>query len=272
MQQADIRINDKISSSDFLKIEAFDINKRYTKPHKHNKYLELVYFTEGSGFHYLDTTPHPILPPTVFLIHQNQVHHWHIDTIPNGYVIIIKEKFLNTVLDASIPILLNRLSAFDAIKLNNTPILDALFKALCLEMKNQKPDNNVIEGGLKALFSKILSYTNQIHKIVSSDIDSRFIQMLSETPKNNVAFYAEALNTSAQNLNTICQKTYKKSASDIIAEHLIREIKRQLLYTSKNVSDIAYSLEFKDTSNFTKFFKRHTSLTPLKYRKQKMTL
>ncbi|WMI64945.1 helix-turn-helix transcriptional regulator [Aestuariibaculum sp. YM273] len=270
MQTTDIRIKDKIPASDFLKIEVFDVNKRYTKPHKHNKYLELVYFTEGSGFHYLDTTPFEIQPPVAFLIHQNQVHHWHINTIPKGYVIIIKERFLETVLDASIPLLLSKLSSFDDISLPQNPIIDALFQALCLEMKNQIPENDVIEGGLKALFSKLLSYTNQHVKTAADGIETKFIQLLSETLRNNVGHYAVALNTSAQNLNNICQKAFQKSASDIIADHLIKEIKRQLLYTSKNISDIAYSLEFKDTSNFTKFFKRHTGSTPLQFRKQEV--
>ncbi|GAA4300009.1 helix-turn-helix domain-containing protein [Aestuariibaculum suncheonense] len=272
MLTTDIRIKDKISASDFLKIEAFDVSKRYTKPHKHNKYLELVYFTEGSGFHYLDTEPYEIQPPVAFLIHQNQIHHWNIDTIPKGYVVIIKEPFLETVLDPTIAILLHQLIDFNAITLQQDAIIDALFTVLTLEMKQSKPDNNVIEGGLKALFSKLLSYTNHSSKPSFNTIEAAFLKLLSETLKNNVSFYAETLHTSAQNLNAICQKVYQKSASDIIADHLIKEIKRQLLYTSKNISAIAYDLEFKDTSNFTKFFKRHTGITPLQFRKQELVI
>jgi AraC-like DNA-binding protein len=69
-------------------------------------------------------------------------------------------------------------------------------------------------------------------------------------------------------LNTICRKSFNKTASDVIGEFIIKEVKRQLLYTTKNITGIAFDLDFKDTSNFTKFFKRHTNLTPLKFKKE----
>lgn len=50
----EIEIKNKISFENTIKIEPFDVAKRYTKPHVHNKYLEIVFFSKGSGFHYLD--------------------------------------------------------------------------------------------------------------------------------------------------------------------------------------------------------------------------
>ncbi|MFV0565516.1 MAG: AraC family transcriptional regulator [Flavobacteriaceae bacterium] len=263
-----IPINTKIAASDTIKIEPFDVTKRYTKPHKHNKYLELVYFTKGSGFHYLDSKPLAINPPVAFLIRKDQVHHWHIDTKPKGYVIIIKETFLEQISDAPTRVQLNALNNVEEINIpRNDKVLPSLFKALSFEMKEAQLNTEIIENGLKAIFSKLIRFSNYSTFGNTHSIAQKFLQLLSETLKNSVAYYAEKLSTSPQNLNAICKKTYNKTASEVIAQFIIKEAKRQLVYTSKNISEIAFDMEFKDTSNFTKFFKRHTGTTPLKFRK-----
>ncbi|MEO9894382.1 helix-turn-helix transcriptional regulator [Aurantibacter sp.] len=263
----DIPVYNKIANYNDLKVEPFDVNKRYTKPHKHNKYLELAYFTKGSGFHYVDEEALAVTPPILFLIHKNQVHHWHIDAIPEGYVIIIKASFLDNVLDKSIQMQLIELKALQKVVIaDNDEVINILFKALCLEMKATNINQEVVESCLKALLSKIIAVSN-ITKDQNNTLEHGFMELLSEDLNNSVDYYANKLNTSAQNLNAVCQKIFDKTASGVITEHLVKEIKRQLLYTSKNISSIAYDLNFKDNSNFTKFFKRHTQLTPLQFRK-----
>ncbi|MFB9056647.1 AraC family ligand binding domain-containing protein [Mariniflexile ostreae] len=69
------------------------VNKRYTKPHRHNKYLEIIFFCKGEGFHHLDSKSYGIDPPVVFVLKKEEVDNWEINIIPKGYVIIIKETF-----------------------------------------------------------------------------------------------------------------------------------------------------------------------------------
>ena len=61
-------------------------------------------------------------------------------------------------------------------------------------------------------------------------------------------FYAERLNTTPQNLNAICRKELNKTASDVVAEHIIKEVKRRLIYSNESISEIAFSLDFKDSA------------------------
>ncbi len=259
---------DKTSPLASVKIAPFDIRKRFTKPHRHNKYLELVYFSKGEGFHHLDLKSYLIEPPIVFVVKKEEVHHWEITSIPKGYVIIIKESFLSQTLDKHINTKLSELDDVQKIKLpKNDPSLEHLFESLCWEMEQDVIQQDVIEGGLKAVLSKIVSYLTDDTMVSSSDKATQFKELLSTTLRNNVSFYAEALNTSPQNLNAICHKIFDKTVSEVIAEHLIKEVKRQLIYTDAPVSEIAYKLKFKDTSHFTKYFKRHTNLTPLQFKK-----
>jgi AraC-like DNA-binding protein len=251
-----------------IKIAPFDVTKRYTKPHKHNKYLEIIYFIKGSGFHHMDMKSHSIEPPLLFFVKKDEVHHWEITTKPKGYVIIIKESFLERTLDKYINSQLMKLNNCQKIKVNDgDKSLKALFKSLCWEMDQVTLNQEALEGALKAILSKMVTYAS-LQGGENTDRTMQFVNLLSENLKNNVAFYAEALNTTSQNLNAICHKVFNKTASDVIAEHIIMEVKRQLAYTNKSISEIAYDLEFKDTSHFTKYFKRYTQLTPLQYRKK----
>ncbi|GAA3581829.1 helix-turn-helix transcriptional regulator [Snuella lapsa] len=258
----------KITSLENIKIARFDVSKRYTKPHRHNKYLELVFFSKGSGYHYMDLERYAIKPPVVFLIKKGEVHHWEIDTKPKGYVIIIKESFLEKTLDKHINTLLFKLDGKQKINIPKKDLtIRKLFKVLCREANHENVQQDIVEGLLKALISKVATYSSLDRiKVDATDTATRFLEMLNQTLKNNVGFYAEFLNITPQNLNQICQKKYKKTASKVIADFLIREAKRLLVYTNKSVSEIAFYFEFKDVSHFIKYFKRHTGLTPLQFK------
>ncbi|MBJ6369246.1 AraC family transcriptional regulator [Snuella sedimenti] len=258
----------KITSLENIKVARFDVSKRYTKPHRHNKYLELVFFSKGSGFHYMDLKSYAIKPPVVFLIKKGEVHHWEIDSKPKGYVIIIKEAFLEKTLDKHINTLLFKLDSKQKINIPEKDLtIRKLFKILCQEANQENAQQDIVEGLLKALISKIASYSSLDGiKMNTVDTATRFLDILSKTLKNNVGFYAELLNVTPQNLNQICQKSYNKTASLVIADFLIKEAKRLLVYTSKSVSEIAFHFDFKDVSHFIKYFKRHTGHTPLQFK------
>ena len=57
-----------------------------------------------------------------------------------------------------------------------------------------------------------------------------------------------------------------KSAAQLIRERMILEAKSLLTTTSMTISEIAYYLHFKDTSNFAKFFKSHSEKSPSQFR------
>lgn len=261
-----IAVYTKIPSVTNIKIEPFDVNKRYTKPHRHNKYIELVYFKEGSGFHYMDSVCYDIKPPVVFLISNNEVHHWEINTDPEGYVIIVKEDFLEKTIDKHINQQLFRLNKEPMIAIQPDASIDMLFKILCTEMKQESIQKEVIEGSLKALFAKIIGYSNRTQSTTNIDKSLHFEKLLKQELRNDVSFYADLMNISTQNLNVICKKNFSKTASQVIAAHIIQEAKRQLLYTDVSISEIAYSLDFNDVSHFVKYFKRHTASTPLSFK------
>ena len=102
-----------------------------------------------------------------------------------------------------------------------------------------------------------------------TDLFQSFIQLLSADNgiKNKVAYYAEKLNTTPQNINAACQKSIQKPAAEVLAEFVLNEAKRLLLYTDKTVSEISFILAFTDPSHFVKYFKKLVGSTPQSFRR-----
>ncbi|TKD67305.1 AraC family transcriptional regulator [Flavobacterium sp. ASW18X] len=265
--QATIQVKDKSERNTHLKIAPFDVRKRYTKPHRHNKYLELVYFSDAQGVHHVDFKAYPITSPVVFVITQDQVHHWEITTEPKGFVLIIKASFLDFSTDQELAILLRSIFDKPMINLSREENIGTLFSLLEKEYAKGVAGNTMVfEGLLKALFASIKEEAEKDGQKVHSK-GAQLVALLQERLVNSVAYYAGVLHTSPENLNAICKKEFDKTASLVIAEAIIKEAKRRLCYTDASIARLAYSFEFNDASNFVKYFKRHTGLTPLQYRK-----
>jgi AraC-like DNA-binding protein len=78
--------------------------------------------------------------------------------------------------------------------------------------------------------------------------------------------FASQLNVHVNHLNRAVKETTEKTTSRIIAERILRESKILLKHSAWNVSEIAYALGFTEVTHFNNFFKKHTQLSPLKFR------
>jgi len=78
--------------------------------------------------------------------------------------------------------------------------------------------------------------------------------------------FAQQLNVHINHLNRAVKETTGKTTSQIIAERILRESKILLKHSSWNVSEIAYALDFNETTHFNNFFKKHVEMSPLKFR------
>lgn len=264
-------IKDKIETGKSFKIAPFKKDIRKTIPHKHNSYFEVIFLQKGSGFHAIDSRKYPVKVPVIFFVRKEQVHHWELDSEPDGFVLILKKSFVDNSTDKALKTLLMQASALPCCYLNENPIINQLFEILYQEFDSEKNNQSpVIEGLLKALLAKILELAMPMlpDRVAKADLYHSFQELLSKDTnlRNNVAHYAAMLHTTPQNLNAICRKAANQSASEVLADFIIGEAKRLLLYTDNSVSDISLSLSFADSSHFVKYFKRITSLTPQSFR------
>lgn len=81
-----------------------------------------------------------------------------------------------------------------------------------------------------------------------------------------VADYAEHLSISQNYLNRCLHATIGKSAHDLLNDMLLLEAKSLLKQSALSISEIAYKIGKKDHSDFSRFFKAHTGVTPKEFR------
>lgn len=79
-------------------------------------------------------------------------------------------------------------------------------------------------------------------------------------------FYAGKLFISTKHLSAMVRKSTGKSPSKWIEDYTILKAKQLLSNTKESVLSVSEALSFKSQSDFGKYFKHHTGLTPLEFR------
>jgi len=106
-----LQIKDKIETDKSIKITPFKKEIRKTAPHKHNNYFEIIYLSEGSGFHYIDSRKYEVDPPVMYFIRREQVHYWELNSEPDGFAVIIRKSFIERSLDDELKSLFTKISS-----------------------------------------------------------------------------------------------------------------------------------------------------------------
>ena len=84
--------------------------------------------------------------------------------------------------------------------------------------------------------------------------------------ETSVGFYAEKLCISKQYLSLIVKEKLRVTIGTVISSMRIEVAARMLRDPELTIQQVAEALSFSDQSSFGKFFKKHTGLSPLKYR------
>jgi AraC-like DNA-binding protein len=79
--------------------------------------------------------------------------------------------------------------------------------------------------------------------------------------------FAKQLNVHVNHLNRAVKVTTGKTTSQIISERILQEAKILLKQSEWPVSDIAFSLGFREATHFHNFFKKYAQMSPLQFRK-----
>lgn len=102
--------------------------------------------------------------------------------------------------------------------------------------------------------------TEVIQNLVDA-IESNF--STTHTPQD----YADILCVSSKNLGRMTKKYLDKTLTELIANRVVIEAKRELYLTSKSVKQVSALLGYKDEFYFSRFFKKKVGVSPDVYRK-----
>ncbi len=102
---------------------------------------------------------------------------------------------------------------------------------------------------------------------------SQFIKMANHrfADLHQARVYAAALGVTYDQLHYSVKKYWGRSPFEVLRAKLLVEAKILLEQTSLSISEIAHHLNFEEPSHFSRFFKRHTGLSPTEYLSQKFS-
>ncbi|MBP7534495.1 MAG: helix-turn-helix transcriptional regulator [Chitinophagales bacterium] len=118
---------------------------------------------------------------------------------------------------------------------------------------------------LNQAYAKVYGITQQT---LQNPTVLAFLKLLEKNIKKqkSVESFANDLQISRVQLNSLCQKYFSKTATQIIRERTITEIKKALKYDVKSFSEIAYEYNFSAPSHFSRFVKQMTGKSPQEFK------
>jgi AraC family transcriptional regulator, transcriptional activator of pobA len=228
-------------------------------------------FSDGGGEQQVDYDNFELNANDVLFIRESHLNAIKsIDPTTEGYFIHIDSVVLNQVfMDKN---LLNRFS-FNPKHSVSKVEMKWLCQCCDLIVAQKNIDKNSIEIEISLLKAIILKLAETWLPASSkpdrqSEITMLFKELLYENfmHRRDIKFYADSLIVSENYLNRCVNNVTNKPPKQHINELLINHSKVLLRDFSKDISQVAFDLNFSDPSYFGRLFKQLTKLTPTEYR------
>lgn len=256
-------------------------HSRIENPHKHNFYAVFL-FTKGTGIHEIDFNNYKVKAGSVFFLQPGQTHAWELSEDADGFLFFHSTDFYET--------------AFLNHSIKDFPFFESNFTEKCMYLSEDQLKN--IQFLFETLYSENIQQQKKYKQFILTCIAQIYIHLnrLHENKKPNntvllkhyqnvflnfeklvdVLFkenksaseYADLLNITQKHLNRIVQTVTQKTTTQIITERVILEAKRELLYTSLSLKEIALKLGYTDYTYFSRLFKKHTGIKASNFKKQ----
>lgn len=174
-------------------------------------------------------------------------------------------------------LLFNNIYLFPHFSLNETTFNE--ISGYFLKIKNTIPEEDfsvaVLRSYLQLILaicskekSKFLPQKGLIQKDCSELKDYQNLVEQHFLTEKSPAFYADLLHLSPNSLSKKIKAEFNKTPSKIIQERVILEAKKQIHLTRKSMKEIAAELNFEDEFYFSKYFKKHTGISPTQFREE----
>jgi AraC family transcriptional activator of pobA len=151
--------------------------------------------------------------------------------------------------------------------------LSLLFRKIEEEKEKKAPFTDPI---LKSYLQLILAISSRIKKVNKKEETTvkglaieKFRDILEENfiAQRSPLFHANALALAPNSFTKQCTKYFGKSPSTLIQERVILEAKKHLHLSYKSSKEIAGLMNFDDQHYFSRYFKKHTGVSPSQFRK-----
>jgi AraC family transcriptional regulator, transcriptional activator of pobA len=266
--------------------EALFPNFPVKSPLFRTSFYTVLILSEGQGRYLVDDQSYVTGGNIIYFTNPGHLKGFEVDETLKGYIITFSESFLKQYVHEHIldefPFLIAELVPPNYPDREVFQIFDHLGSMLLHEYQSDSAYKYKIIGCLmvvlllkiKERFWKV--YDPRTEALTSSNITLTFKRNLEAHFRDlltgkcdrllQVQDYAQAQYLHPNYFSTVIKCKTGKSVNGWIAEKTIAEAKAMLARSSESVQEIATRLGFKDAGHFSRFFKKHTKLSPSNFR------
>jgi AraC family transcriptional regulator, transcriptional activator of pobA len=237
--------------------------------HRHARLHQVLLIERGGGEATLDGRAVQLKPMQIVNVPVGHVHGFRFVPDTQGWVLTIAAEILDEALLAS-----EGLRGALSRSAVSTPQIRTTMKQIFAEHASRDFRRAHVLRALSAamigLVARALTGESGGNGTAESGLFRRFEALLEQhhLERWSVADYAGALSITPTHLNRVTRSATGDTASHLILNRLIREARRNLVYTNLPVSTIAYALGFEDPAYFSRVYAAATGVSPRAFRAQ----
>lgn len=242
----------------------------------------IILIEKGTGIHTIDFTEYSYSANSLITIRKNQLHKFHPNDSVKGTVLLFTDLFLISYLE--------KLEGQKSMQLFNEIVVDAkvqLSKGVMRELSDliarikkeyfkvyDEYSLGIIRSELQILIAKLFRVKSRGNGLLENrKYLSRFIEFQELVESNARSFtkvkdYAKMMGLTPKTLSSTTRSIINRTAKQFVDDICTQQIKRLLINTEYSIKEVAIESGFEETTNFYKYFKRQTQITPEQFRER----
>ena len=270
---------------DFIHVETVasrsSIHDWTIRAHRHRNLFQILLIERGGGEMTFEAAHLPFAAPVAILVPAAIAHGFHFQPdVTEGWVLTFTEDAAVALADRAGEALarLRALAAHPVVTITDETER-ARLSGLCAELFEEgslgREGYRVAMRGLLALIAvgvaRLAASRARTGSVTLQPADATVAQLRALVDEffrreHQLGFYAEKLGMTVDRLNDHVKRATGVTAGHLIRQRVLTEAKRQLVFTTQPIQDIAEELAFSDPSHFARFFRKHTGTTPHEFR------
>ena len=250
--------------------------------HRHDAFVQLLYISGGHVDVTINGTRSHAEAPALIVVPAGTAHGFNFSPQVEGPVVTATQKVLESMAALLMPELLSVIRTPRVLSLpaDNRHVDSLMPLFLALERESRTHASGQTAAGMSLLTTLLV----QVSRIVGTPGEDAVQPPAAGSRKTRqieqfkalldqhvlahwpVQAYADAMGLTAGQLSRVCREVLGMSALDVINARLVHEAQRELVYTGLPIKRLAAELGFEDDAYFSRFFRRHTGLSPKVFR------